>query len=103
MFTDPYIAQLTIFAGNFAPRAWASCNGQLMSISQNTALFSLIGTIYGGNGQTTFGLPDLRGRAAIHFGQGPGLTNIDIGEVGGTESVTLLTQHLPIHNHPFVS
>jgi microcystin-dependent protein len=103
MFTDPYYAQVTIFAGNFAPRKWAFCNGQLMSIAQNTALFALLGTTFGGNGQTTFGLPDLRGRAAIHIGQGAGLTNIDLGEMAGTESMSLLNQNMPVHTHSFVS
>lgn len=103
MFTDPYYAQVTVFAGNFAPRNWALCNGQLMSIAQNTALFSLIGTFYGGNGQTTFGLPDLRGRCAIHWGQGAGLPNVDLSEMSGVETVTLLQNQIPIHNHTFQS
>jgi len=103
MFTDPYYAQVTIFAGTFAPRNWAMCNGQLMSIAQNTALFALLGTTYGGNGQTTFGLPDLRGRAAIHMGQGPGLPNYDLGETGGEEMVTLLNSQIPSHSHTIAS
>jgi microcystin-dependent protein len=103
MFIDPTIAQVTLFAGNFAPRNWAFCNGQLAAISQNTALFSILGTMYGGNGQTTFALPDLRGRVAIHAGQGPGLINHTVGEQGGTESVTLTINHLPAHTHPLVS
>jgi microcystin-dependent protein len=90
-----------MFAGNFAPRSWAYCQGQLMSIAQNTALFSLIGTTYGGDGQTTFGLPDLRGRAAVGMGQGPGLSSYDLGEVTGTESVTLSAGQMASHAHPF--
>jgi microcystin-dependent protein len=88
-----------LFAGNFAPRGWAFCNGQLLPISQNTALFSILGTTYGGNGQTTFALPDLRGRAANHFGQGPGLSNTDLGQVGGVETVTLTAAQLAPHQH----
>lgn len=93
------IGEIRMFAGNFAPRNWAFCAGQLMSISQNTALFSILGTTYGGNGQTTFGLPDFRGRQAVGTGQGPGLTNITLGEVSGTETVTLLTTQMPAHTH----
>lgn len=88
-----------MFAGNFAPRGWAFCNGQLMAISQNAALFSLLGTTYGGDGITTFALPDLRGRAAIGVGQGPGRQQRDLGEAGGAEQVTLTTANLPAHNH----
>lgn len=84
---------------NFAPRGWALCNGQLLSIAQNTALFSLLGTTYGGNGQTTFALPDLRSRVPIHFGQGPGLSNYVQGEQTGVESVVLTTAQLPSHTH----
>ena len=80
---EPFIGQIMLFAGNFAPRGWALCNGQLMSIAQNSALFSILGTTYGGDGHTTFALPDLRGRAPIHFGQGPGLSNYDLGQHGG--------------------
>jgi microcystin-dependent protein len=90
---------LFAFGGNFAPRGFAMCSGQILPISQNTALFSLLGTTYGGNGQTTFALPDLRGRAPISVGQGPGLSNYDLGEVSGTESVTLLTGNMPAHTH----
>jgi microcystin-dependent protein len=93
------IAEIRMFAGTFAPRNWAFCAGQLMSISQNTALFSILGTTYGGNGQTTFGLPDLRSRVPKGTGQGPGLTNISLGEVSGTETVTLLTTQMPAHSH----
>jgi microcystin-dependent protein len=96
---DPYIGEIRMFAGNFAPRGWALCNGQLLSIAQNTALFSLLGTMYGGNGQTTFGLPDLRGRVPLHFGQGPGLTPYAQGELSGSETVTLTTNEMPSHNH----
>jgi len=93
------IAEIRLFAGNFAPRNWAFCAGQILSISQNTALFSLLGTTYGGNGQTTFALPDFRGRIAVGTGQGPGLTNISLGEVSGTETHTLLVTEMPAHNH----
>lgn len=99
MFTDPYLSNVTIFAGNFAPMSWAFCNGALLSIAENTALFSLLGTTYGGDGQTTFALPDLRGRFANHAGSGPGLPSYDLGQVGGSESTTLLTINLPAHNH----
>lgn len=97
--SSPYLGEVRIFAGNFAPYGWAYCQGQLMSISQNTALFSLLGTTYGGDGQSTFALPDLRGRAPIHFGQGPGLSLFVQGQVGGTESVTLTSSQMPQHNH----
>lgn len=97
--TEPYIGTIQMFGFNFAPRGWALCNGQLLSIAQNTALFSLLGTQYGGNGQTTFALPDLQGRVAIHQGQGPGLSSYTIGEVSGTETVTLIQQQMPQHNH----
>ena len=93
------IGEIRMFAGTFAPRNWAFCAGQLMSISQNTALFSILGTTYGGNGQTTFALPDLRSRVPKGTGQGPGLTNITLGEVSGTETVTLLTTQMPAHTH----
>jgi len=88
-----------MFAGNFAPRGWALCNGQILSIAQNTALFSILGTTYGGNGQTTFGLPDLRGRSPIGTGQGPGLSTIDLGELSGAENATLLVTQMPSHTH----
>ena len=88
-----------IFAGNFNPNGWLLCNGQLLAISQNTALFSLIGTYYGGNGQTTFAIPDLRGRMLVGMGQGPGLDQVYLGEQSGTNSETLLTSNLPIHTH----
>jgi microcystin-dependent protein len=98
--SDPFIAEVKIFAGNFAPRSFAFCNGQLLSIAQNTALFALIGTIYGGNGQTTFGLPNLQGRAPMHPGNGPGLSPRQLGETGGSETVTLTSAQLASHSHP---
>lgn len=97
--STPFIGQVILFAGNFAPRGWAFCNGQLLPIAQYTAVFSILGTTYGGNGQTTFGLPDLRGRAAISAGQGPGLSNISLGEMAGTEQVTLTQNEMPMHTH----
>jgi microcystin-dependent protein len=103
MFTDPYLATITIFAGNFAPLNWAYCNGALLSIAQYTALFALIGTTYGGDGVTTFALPDLRGRMAVGTGQGAGLPNYILGEASGTENTTLLTSNLPAHNHIITS
>jgi microcystin-dependent protein len=96
---EPFLGEIRIFAGNFAPRGWALCNGQILAISQNTALFSLLGTFYGGNGTSTFALPDLRGRLAVNQGQGPGLSSYTIGEQTGTESVTLLTTNMPAHTH----
>lgn len=93
------IAEIRMFAGNFNPRFWALCQGQILSIASNTALFSLLGTTYGGNGQTTFALPDLRGRSPFGTGQGPGLPSINLGEVAGANQVTLLTANLPAHNH----
>ena len=99
MAIDPFIGEIIMFGGNFAPRGWAFCNGQLLSISQNTALFALLGTTYGGNGQTTFALPDLRGRVPMHAGQGPGLADYSLGQRAGTESATLLVNNLPAHNH----
>ncbi|HEX2913783.1 MAG TPA: tail fiber protein [Chloroflexia bacterium] len=96
---DPYIGEIRMFAGNFAPVDWAFCNGQLLPISQNTALFSILGTMYGGNGTTNFALPNLQGMSPIGFGAGPGLTPRDLGEVVGSETVTLLTSQMPYHNH----
>ncbi len=96
---EPFIGQIMLFGGNFEPRGWAFCNGQLLSIAQNTALFSILGTTYGGNGQTTFALPDLRGRAAVGFGQGPGLSNYDLGQSTGSETVTLTVGQMPAHSH----
>jgi microcystin-dependent protein len=98
--SEPFLGEIHLFPYNFAPRGWAFCQGQLLAISQNTALFSLLGTTYGGNGITTFGLPDLRGRVAIHVGQGPGLSPYDLGQVSGTETVTLSFSQGGIHNHP---
>lgn len=96
---NPFIGAIVLFCGNFAPRGWALCDGQLLPISQWTALFSILGTTYGGNGQTTFGLPDLRGRAPIHPGQGQGLSPYSLGEIGGAETVSLTIQNLPAHTH----
>ncbi len=97
--SDPFVAEIRIFAGTFAPTGWAFCNGQLMPIAQNTALFSLLGTMYGGNGQTNFALPDLRQRAPLQAGQGAGLTLRDQGEQGGEATHTLLASELPAHSH----
>jgi microcystin-dependent protein len=94
------LAEIRMFAGNFAPRGWQLCNGQLLSIAQWTAVFALVGTTYGGNGQTTFGIPDFRGRTALGTGQGPGLPVVDLGEMAGTQSVTLLATNMPAHTHP---
>ncbi len=96
---EPFIGEIIMFGGNFAPRSWAFCNGQLLAISQNTALFSILGTTYGGDGRTTFALPDLRGRSAIHAGRGPGLSTMKLGQRGGAESVTLNLLNLPNHSH----
>jgi microcystin-dependent protein len=96
---DPFVAEIRIFPFNFAPRGWAWCNGQLLPISQNTALFSLLGTTYGGDGKSTFALPDLQGSAPMHPGQGPGLSLHDLGEIGGSETVTLLESEIPSHSH----
>lgn len=93
---EQFIAEIRLFAGNFAPRGWAFCHGQILPIAQYTALFSLLGTTYGGNGQTTFALPDLRSRVAIHQGQGPGLSSYSLGEQGGTETNTLNASQLPV-------
>lgn len=97
--SDPFIAEIKIFAGNFAPRGWAYCNGQLMPIAQNTAVFSLVGTIYGGDGRTTFALPNLKGRVPLQAGQGPGLSRYSIGENGGETTVTLTKDQIPSHRH----
>lgn len=96
---DPFVAEIRIFPFNFAPRGWAWCDGQLLPISQNTALFSLLGTTYGGNGKSNFALPDLQGRAPMHPGQGPGLSLHDLGEMGGSETVSLLESEIPVHPH----
>jgi len=96
---DPFVAEIRIFPFNFAPKGWAWCDGQLLPLSQNTALFSLLGTTYGGNGKSNFALPDLQGRAPMHPGQGPGLSLHDLGETGGSETVTLLESEIPAHAH----
>jgi microcystin-dependent protein len=96
---DPFVAEIRIFPFNFAPKGWAFCDGQLLPLSQNTALFSLLGTTYGGNGKSNFALPDLQGRAPMHPGQGPGLSLHDLGETGGSETVTLLQSEMPAHAH----
>lgn len=98
--SEPFVGEIRMFAGNFAPRGWAFCDGQLLAVSQNDALFSLLGTIYGGDGRTTFGLPDLRGRIPIHAGTGPGLSPRRLGSKGGEEAVTLTVNQLPSHTHP---
>ena len=97
--SEPFVAEIRIFAGNFAPRGWAFCNGQLLPISQNTALFSLIGTIYGGDGRTTTALPNLQDRIPMHRGRGPGLTSRRLGERSGVDDVTLAEAEIPSHNH----
>jgi microcystin-dependent protein len=98
---DPFVAEIRIFPFNFAPKGWAWCDGQLLPLSQNTALFSLLGTTYGGNGKSNFALPDLQGRTPMHPGQGPGLSLHDLGETGGEQAVTLLQSEMPAHNHGF--
>ncbi|HJX90796.1 MAG TPA: tail fiber protein [Pyrinomonadaceae bacterium] len=97
--SDPFVAEIRIFPFNFAPRGWAWCDGQILPISQNTALFSLLGTTYGGNGQSNFALPNLQGFVPMHPGQGPGLSLHDLGEVSGSENVTLLQSEIPNHSH----
>jgi len=99
---DEYLGIIKIFAGNFAPRGWMMCNGQILSIAQNTALFSLLGTTYGGNGQTTFALPNLQSRVPVGMGQGPGLSSYVQGQLGGTENTTLTLANMPAHNHQVV-
>ncbi len=98
--SEPFVGEIRMFSGNFAPQGWAFCDGQLLAVSQNDALFSLFGTIYGGDGRTSFGLPDLRGRIPVHAGQGPGLSDRRLGSKGGSEEVTLTTNQLPSHLHP---
>lgn len=97
--SDQFVAEIRMVSFNFAPSGWATCDGQLLPISQNTALFSLLGTNYGGNGLSTFGLPNLQGRAAMHQGSGPGLSSRFVGEEGGVETVTLLQTEIPVHTH----
>lgn len=101
MADSPYIATIQAFGFNYAPRDWATCSGQMLSIAQNTALFSLLGVVYGGNGQTTFGLPDLRGRTPVGQGQGPGLNPYVMGQTGGAEFTSLTANNMPVHAHPF--
>lgn len=96
---DPFVAEIRIFGFNFAPKGWAFCNGQLLPLSQNTALFALLGTTYGGDGKSTFALPDMQGNIPVHPGQGPGLSLHDLGEMGGSETVTLLESEIPAHTH----
>lgn len=96
---DPFVAEIRIFPFNFAPRGWAWCDGQILPLSQNTALFSLLGTTYGGDGKSTFALPDLRGRTPLGWGQGPGLSLRDLGEAGGASTVTLIEAEMPAHSH----
>src|SRR5437762_6929687 len=100
---DPFVAEITMFPFNFAPKGWAFCDGQLLPISQNTALFSLLGTFYGGDGKSTFALPNLQGMAAIGQGDGAGLSQYFIGETTGTKTVSLIQSEMPIHNHSFVA
>ena len=97
--SQPFVAEIRIFAGNFAPKGWAQCNGQLLPISQNTALFSLLGTTYGGDGKSNFGLPKLQGNSAMHPGQSPGGSLFDLGETGGAATVTLISTEMPSHTH----
>ena len=97
--SSPFVAEIRIFGFNFPPTGWAQCNGQILPISQNTALFSLLGTFYGGNGQSTFALPNLQGNTPIFWGQGPGLSLYDLGQTGGSENVTLLQSEMPVHSH----
>src|ERR1044071_2006586 len=99
--STPFLGEIKIISWNYAPKGWAFCNGQFLPINQNQALFSLLGTTYGGNGQTTFALPDFRGRVPIHFGQGPGLPTFDLGQVSGEPSHTLINSEMPGHNHTF--
>src|SRR4051812_48333492 len=100
---NPFVAEIRMFGFNFAPTGWAQCNGQILPISQNTALFSLLGTTYGGNGQTTFALPDLQGSVPIFWGQGAGLSDYDEGQSAGSDSVTLLVSEIPIHTHQIMA
>jgi microcystin-dependent protein len=96
---DPFVAEIRIFPFNFPPKGWAFCDGQLLPLSQNTALFSLVGTFYGGDGKSNFALPDLQGNAPMHRGQGPGLSEYFLGQTGGSQTVTLPESEMPAHNH----
>lgn len=100
---DPFVAEIRIFPFNFAPKGWAFCNGQILPLSQNTALFSLLGTTYGGDGKSTFALPNMQGNVPMHPGQGPGLSLHDLGEMGGSETVTLLVSEIPAHSHTMIA
>src|SRR3981081_2183040 len=100
---DPFVAEIRIFPFNFAPKGWAFCDGQILPLSQNTALFSLLGTTYGGDGKSNFALPDMQGNAPMHPGQGPGLSLHDLGETGGSDTVTLLESEIPSHSHTMVA
>jgi microcystin-dependent protein len=97
--SDPFVAEIRMFGGNFAPKGWATCDGQLLPISQNTALFSLLGTFYGGDGKSTFALPNFEGSAPVGQGQGAGLSDYFLGQAGGTDNITLLTSEMPLHTH----
>ncbi len=101
--SEPFVGEIRMFAGNFAPRSWALCDGQLLAVSQNDALFALFGTTYGGDGRTTFGLPDLRGRVPIHASQGPGLSPRPLGQKLGDETATVAANELPIHTHSWAA
>lgn len=100
---DPFVAEIRIFPFNFPPKGWAFCNGQILPLSQNTALFSLLGTTYGGDGKSNFALPDMQGNAPMHPGQGPGLSLHDLGETGGSQTVTLLQSEIPGHSHSWTA
>jgi microcystin-dependent protein len=100
---DPFVAEIRIFPFNFAPKGWAFCDGQILPLSQNTALFSLLGTTYGGDGKSNFALPDMQGNAPMHPGQGPGLSLHDLGETGGSETVSLLESEIPSHSHALMA
>src|SRR6476646_4546159 len=100
---DPFVAEIRIFPFNFAPKGWAFCDGQILPLSQNTALFSLLGTTYGGDGKSNFALPDMQGNAPMHPGQGPGLSLHDLGETGGSDTVMLLESEIPLHSHSFTA
>lgn len=100
---DPFVAEIRMFGFNFAPKGWSFCDGQLLPLSQNTALFSLLGTTYGGNGKSNFALPNLQGNVAMHPGQGPGLSLHDLGEIGGSQTVSLLESEIPSHSHALMA